>query len=527
MPRIEILEDSTVRKIAAGEVIARPASVVKELLENSLDAGAKRITVEVRKGGRDLIRVMDNGCGMEKDDVPLSIHRYATSKLKNIEDLRTLKSLGFRGEALSSIASVSKLKIISNTDDSKPATMLEAEAGMIREVKECARPKGTTVEVNALFYNLPVRRGFLKSPSYELKFIIETIKSYGLTYPEVFFTLISDNEEILLLPEAGSIKERLQVFYSKEEVESLKECRIDNPAISIYGYISDPLRPFAGYPLQLTYFNKRPARNRAVNKAINDTYGSKDRPPSYILFFKIDPELLDVNVHPTKSEVKFKDERFLYDFLTQVVKKTLNIKEREQIEEGFSQQDFLTEEKERKFWQLHNTYIFAQVQTGYVIIDQHVAHERVIYEEILKEKNHLSQKLLFPITIELPWELYPIFEEVRETLSSLGIEAKSFGGRTILIEAVPAGAKIGSEEILELLMELKNMEKSKLHYGEEVAKVIACKAAIKAGEKLSQEEMESLINRLFACQNPYFCPHGRPIIIKVSLDDLNRKFGRE
>ena len=526
MPRIELLKDSTVRKIAAGEVIVRPSSVVKELLENSLDAGAKRITIEVRRGGKDLIRVIDNGCGMEREDVPLSIHRYATSKLKDIEDLNSLSYLGFRGEALASIASVSKLKIITNTDDSKSATLLEAEEGKIKEIRECARPRGTTVEVNALFYNLPVRRGFLKSPNYELRLIIETIKSYGIAYPEVSFTLISEGEEILLLPEAGSIKERLQVFYSKEEVESLKECRIDNPTISIYGYISDPLRPL-DYPLQLTYFNKRPARNRVVGKVMNEVYGSKQNPPGYLLFFKIPPELLDVNIHPTKSEVRFKDERFLYDFLTQTVKKTLDIKEQERIGERLSQQDFLTEERERKFWQLHNSYIFAQVKTGYVIIDQHVAHERIIYEEILEKRGQLSQKLLFPITIELPWELYSIFEEVKDTLASLGIEAKGFGERTIVIEAVPAETKIGRQEILELLMELKDMDKAKLHYEEEVAKVIACKAAIKAGKRLSQEEMESLINRLFACQNPYFCPHGRPIIIRVSLEDLNRKFGRE
>lgn len=532
MNKIKLLAEDTIRKIAAGEVINRPSSVVKELIENAIDASSQKITIELKEGGKNLIKIIDDGIGMSREDVRLAVHRYATSKLSVIDDLNSLKSYGFRGEALASISAVSRMKIETNNDEKSVGTFLSLEAGEITEIKENARARGTTISVQTLFYNLPVRRGFLKSDSYELKLIIETISAYAIAYPSIHFILFSDGKEILTLPKTDTTRERLKVFLEKSVFLNLFEFRFNNPMLSFWGYISSPETAKTFYELQTIFFNMRPVRNRTVVKAIYEGYSGTlmGKNPNFIAFLETTPQNLDVNIHPTKNEVRFADERFLYDFVSEAIRKTLGIQKRAEISEetALFQRSFIdSEDAMQGFWQLHSSYIFAQVQSGYCIIDQHAAAERIIFEDIVKKDEKVNtQGLLFPIIIELSLEEFSIYEEVKETLSTLGIETKVFSGRSVVCETIPTSATMSKDAIKELFTELSKLDKTQLSYKEEIAKQIACKGAIKANQRLSQPEMEALINKLFACKDPYFCPHGRPTIIKISREELDKKFSR-
>jgi DNA mismatch repair protein MutL len=528
MARVQRLSEAIIRRIAAGEVIARPASVVKELVENAIDAGAAHIGVELRRGGKDLIRVTDDGWGMRPEDALLAVERYSTSKLSNLEDLEHLTTLGFRGEALAAIASVSKLRIETATEAGVVGTWLEVEEGRVREHGECARPRGTTVTVKGLFYNLPVRRGFLHSDHYELRLVVDLVRSYGLAYPEITFSLVADGRELLRLPRVESLYERLRYFLDREVFDALIECRVDNPTISLKGYLVDPARLVDSHPLQASYFNRRPVRNRAVMRVIYSIYGT-ERHPTFVLLFQVDPPLIDVNVHPTKEEIRFQDERYFVDFLTQALRRALSLPQVEAggVEPSLQSIELFETARAQKFWQLHNSYIFAQVQSGYVIVDQHVAHERILYEYLLKQSQEGKggQGLLFPILLDLSPEVYIQLGELKSVLKPFGVELSEFGLNRVMVETIPAGSQFTPQDLLELLSELGGLEPGE-RTGNETAKVIACKGAVKAGQPLSPEEMESLINRLFRCEDPYFCPHGRPIIIKVNMDELARKFGR-
>jgi DNA mismatch repair protein MutL len=532
MNKVKILAEETVRKIAAGEVINRPASVVKELIENSIDAQSQKIIIELKEGGKNLIKIIDDGVGMSRDDVRLAVHRYATSKLENIDDLNTLKTYGFRGEALASISAVSRMKIETNTDEKSVGTTLSVEAGNIIEIKETARARGTTISVQTLFYNLPVRRGFLKSDSYETKLIIETISAYAIAYPNIHFVIFSDGKEILVLPRAESTKERLKVFLEKSVFLNLFEFRFTNPMLSFWGYISAPETAKTFYELQQIFFNMRPVRNRTVVKAIYEGYSGTlmGKNPNFVVFLETTPENLDVNIHPTKNEVRFADERFLFDFVSEAIRKTLGIQKRAEISEEtvlFQRSLLDVEGIGQGFWQLHSSYIFAQIQSGYCIIDQHAAAERIIFEDIIKQDEKVAtQGLLFPIMIDLSPEEFAIYDEIKETLLVLGIETKVFSGRSVVCETIPASTALTKEDIKDLFLELSKIDKEQLSHKEEIAKQIACKGAIKANQRLSQPEMEALINKLFACKDPYFCPHGRPTIIKMTRDELDKKFGR-
>ncbi len=528
---IKELSPETVKKIAAGEVILRPVSVVKELIENSIDAGAKRIDIELRGGGKNYIKVVDDGGGMNREDCLRCISRYATSKISSIDDLNSLATFGFRGEALAAIAAVSRLKIETNDCPKSSGQSLLAVGGEIKETKEIARPVGTTVIVSELFFNLPVRRGFLKSEGYELRLVIDTVRNYALAFPEVFFSLKNEDKVLFILPPARSVKERLCSVLERRIFDSLLEFRFENPLLSLYGFLSRPEEARTNYEIQAVYFNRRPVKNRVVNKSVMEGYGGTLRGmnPNYLIFLETDPINLDVNVHPTKLEVRFFDEKFLFDFVSEAVRKTLGIQKREDV--GFDdflyQREILTEERLGFFWQLHNTYLFAQVRSGYCVIDQHAASERIIYEEILRgDKKEAVQSLLFPIILELDPAQFTLYEELKEDLSVLGIETKVFGPNTIVVEGIPVSSNLGKEDFLELFREFSKMEKGRLRHREEMAKVIACHGAIKAGQKLAPSEIEKLINKLFACNDPYFCPHGRPVIIKFDIDDLERKFGR-
>ncbi len=530
---VKALPEETVRRIAAGEVITRPATAVKELIENSLDAGGTEIRVEVKAGGKDVIKVVDNGTGMTRANVRLAVARYATSKLESADDLRRVTSFGFRGEALASIAAVSRFTVETNVDESKPGTRLEVEGGVVKELAETAHPVGTTVTARMLFYNLPARRSFLKSDNYELRLVVETVKSYAVAFPGVRFGLVSNGKSLLRLPVAADRKERLQELYDRHVAESLVELKVDNPLVSLEGFLAEPSQAKAFYDVQAVYFNGRPVRSRSVLRAVYDGYGPVlgNNRPNFVLLVSTDPSRLDVNIHPTKQEVHFADERFLFDLVSEAVRKTLGTRHAESsgAEEFLFQRSFAggDDENAQGFWQLHNCYIFAQVTSGHVIVDQHAAHERVLFEEITKGRRHASpQGLLFPITIELPAEQFEAYERLEKRIARMGIETKVFSGRTVVVETVPAGSFMGKDDLREFFAELAEASSDKAGPDIGLAKLMACKAAVKAGQRLTQPEMESLFNRLFACEEPYFCPHGRPAIIRIKNEELERKFGR-
>jgi len=529
---VRLLPEETVRRIAAGEVIVRPANAIKELIENSLDAGATDIRVEVKQGGKNLIRVSDNGVGMTRDDVRLAVARHATSKLGTAEDLTRITTYGFRGEALASIGAVTRLTIETNADESGPGTQVEVEGGEVRGITEIARPRGTTISARMLFFNLPVRRAFMKSDNYESRLVVETVRNYAIAFPTVGFTLISNEREVMRLAMAGSVKERIKALFEKRVVESLVEMKVDNPLLSLFGYLGEPTRARSFYEVQAIFMNKRPVRNPTVVRAVYEGYGPvlTGNNPDFVLFIETDPSRLDVNLHPTKQEVRFADERFLFDFVSEAVRQGLGIQRGKETADAdfLYQRGFVPEDAApQEFWQLHNTYILAQVTSGYVIVDQHAAHERILFEEVMKGREDVApQGLLFPITLELTAEEFEAYERARDRLEKMGVEVAPYSGRTVAVETVPAGSFMGKEEVKELFADLAKVKPGDAGIESEMAKVVACKGAVKAGQRLTTPEMESIINRLFACKEPYFCPHGRPAIIKITVEELERRFGR-
>jgi len=543
MAHIHVLSPDVRGKIAAGEVIIRPASVVKELVENSLDADARRVEVEIANGGKDKCLVNDNGCGMGRKDAQLALERYATSKISLIEDIENIRTFGFRGEALASIAHVSKFEI--ETSDGTTGTRIVCEGGVIKSMTDSERPQGTRVKVSSLFYNLPARRKFLKSAAWERHLISETVKAYAIISPQTAFILADAKRSIMNLPRVDSIEVRVKTMIPKQTAEFLISVDFQVGATRISGVLSRPDLDVA-YRLNNIYVNSRPVRYPRLYRAILEAYGSPKNPPIFAISIQSEPRLVDANVHPAKTEVKFKEERYILDLLGQMIRrdvfrKTITVDydfdkhdmQRTKIVSQRFIQDITvpygtdrveaTHDSE-EFWQLHDTYVLAQTKSGLIIIDQHVAHERVIYESIMKGRVQ-SQRLLFPITIELTPEEYNVYEKTRDVLKEMGIEFKEFSSNTVVIDSLPADFRINREEIGGLfseLVELGNLvtEKSR------VARVLACRGAIKAGQKLSTLEMQALIDRLFATENPYTCPHGRPIVIKWSLEELARRFGR-
>lgn len=548
MTSIEILHPEVRGKIAAGEVIARPSSVVKELIENSIDAYARRIDVVLKDGGKQSILVNDDGCGMGRDDAVLAIERYATSKLKNVTDLEHITTYGFRGEALASIAQISHFEI--ETSDGSQGSKIVVNGGELKDITDSHRPQGTRVKVSDIFFNLPVRLKFLKSGQWERRLIIDVVKNYAFINPSVYFSIQDSDRKVMDFTTADSFEQRIKMFFPKQIVEALVYLNIKVGAVRFNGFLTRP--DFCErHHMSYLYVNGRPVKYARLYRTITNAYQSPKDPPGFILNIEVAPSMVDVNVHPTKQEVKFRDERYVLDLLSQAIKTKIfmspgktdfqtshpsittihdRISDSKFVQEkvlpyspGDSVQS-LTVRESGEFWQLHDTYILSQTKSGLVMVDQHVAHERIIYESITKGKSG-SQRLLFPITLELTPEEYRAYRKTKLLLKELGIEFKEFSAHTIVIDSLPAMANVNREDLLDLFKELDGLG-NLIQQRNEVAKVVACKGAIKAGQRLSIIEMRSLIDRLFACENPYTCPHGRPIIIKFSLDELATRFGR-
>lgn len=520
--------DTDVRnKIAAGEVIQNPRSVVKELLENALDAGAGRVEVEIRQGGKEKISASDDGCGMERDDVLLAVARYATSKISKIEDLSRIMTYGFRGEALASIGIVARLSVETRARHQDVGTRVLIEAGEMKETVDWGRDFGTVVTVHDLFFNLPVRRRFLKSAEYEKRNVVDLVRSYVVANPQVGFKLTSDGKVLLQFEPVPDYAARIKQVFGRTYAKLFALDEKGEP-LQVTGFLSRPGDETIEDGFQYIIINGRPVQHRAVYRAVVEALGRPQHKPSFCVYIQSDPGFLDVNIHPAKTEVKFKDERYAQDFIFQAIKRQLakTTQPTVTVSEGLFPYGIEADrERGEEFWQLHNTYIVAPTRTGMIIVDQHVAHERIIFESILKAKPAL-QRLLFPVIIELEPPAFEAYQRIKVHLGEMGMETKEFSGNVVVIDTLPAGTKANRDELKNLFAEVSGMKTELVRKREEIAKVIACKTAIKAGDRLTPAEMQNLIDRLFACANPYICPHGRPTVIKFSLDELGHRFGR-
>ena len=591
--KIKILPAGLANKIAAGEVVERPASVVKELVENAIDADAQKITIVLQQSGKQLIQVIDDGSGMSAADLEMAFERHATSKIATDQDLEKIETLGFRGEALPSIASVSRISVSSRSEEEQTGTLLELEAGKITNKSRKVMARGTQISISNLFYNTPARRNFLRADSTELQQILTTLKRFMLAYPHIEYEVFN-GDNLLFKVVSGNIEERLIDLFGSEVFRSLVLVHETLGGIEISGFISRPdvVRKTRGN--QFLFLNGRPIQDKSLNHAIYQSYGNLIAAgdyPAYIFFLEMDPRLVDVNVHPTKMEVRFANDRSLYFFLLSSIRKVFSeekiipkmesgttatagtggdqVLERIDIAQEFkNRRKYLSRDLEQQlslvyfkprenpataadpktaevqdlalgvtrvdvpFWQIHNRYIVSEIKSGIVIIDQHVAHERILFEKMLRvlhgNEQAMGQQLLFPQTLTLAVDDFLILEDFLSGLEKIGFSIRIFSGRSIVIDAIPLDVKIGREAqiLLDIVDYYKENPGKTIDPLEKLAAGFACKNAIKSGESLSQAEMHALVDQLFACQEPYFCPHGRPVIITMDLDEFDRKFKR-
>ncbi|MBT3464554.1 DNA mismatch repair endonuclease MutL [archaeon] len=574
MSKIKILDESLINKIAAGEVIERPASVVKELVENSIDAESTKIFVDIEDGGKNLIKVSDNGTGMSKEDAAIAFERHSTSKIKDINDLFSIKSLGFRGEALASIASVSELEVKTKSKDSMEGTKIIIEGGNVKKSETIGFPQGTSITIRNIFFNTPARKKYLKPNETENRHIIDVITKYSLSHPYIHFRLKNNGKEIINSPQTDSQLTNISFLYGSNTAKQLIEVNYVEPNIVIKGYISKPKLNRASKGEQSFFVNQRYVKKATIlSNALNDAYHTfmmVGRYPVSILSVQIAPEKIDVNVHPTKAEIKFEDEKSIYNAMFNAITKTLEKSDLipEELEdvvdkkiEDFGkvnytkkeyQPKYLFENSEQKTLEtktpeiktkklpeirslgiINKTYIVAEMRGNLTIIDQHAAAERILYEKFLEETEKeevKKQKLLDPQIIVVPPSLVDFLESNLEFFDSCGYEIEKFGKIEFLIRTYPVlfGSVFNKELFFELLDDLhkdKKINSAKIIKHEKIASK-ACRAAIKAGDEISVYQVAELLNELDKKNVPYNCPHGRPIIIKFSYYELEKMFKR-
>ena len=566
MARIKQLPFEVSQKIAAGEVIERPFSVVKELVENSLDAGASEIRVELLAGGKRLIRVQDDGLGMSREDAELCFERHATSKLRSEKDLEKISTLGFRGEALASISAVSEMVLKTSDGQEDQGTGVERKAGQVVAVKDIAFPRGTSIEVKDIFYNLPARRKFLRSEQSELGYIVRYLSGVALAYPEVRFSLLQARREIMDCPRVGSHRERLFQLYGKDVLNRLLEVDFREGRGWVFGFSSRPPLGRSGRAHQLFFVNKRLVKDRVLQAALNQAYRGfleKDRFPEAFLFLTLPYDEVDVNVHPTKAEVRFRESQLVFYLLLRSIETAL-LKERGLKEiyprageagstigvgertaslptraarlEGPEQMALCEsaraqEEKGRPrvLGQYLDMYIVAAGEEGLLVIDQHNAHERVLFEkyrEIDVQKKWPRKTPLVPVLFDLSPAQIVSLEKNQPLLEEAGFRAEAMGGRTFALNSFPDifEAEEARDVLLQLLDEIGEEESGRRR--EKMLAAMACKTAVKAHEPLAPDKMDYLVEELFRTSNPALCPHGRPIIVKIEKAEIERGLKR-
>ena len=556
---IRILSPEVVSKIAAGEVIERPASVVKELIENSIDAGASEIKVEVRQGGRRLIRVIDDGQGIPAEEVELAFERHSTNKLKDAEDLYRIATLGFRGEALPSIAAVSKVTMVTRTKEQEVGLLLQIEGGKVIKQQKKGAPRGTVVSVEDLFFNTPARLKFLRKDSTEARHISDLVTRYALAYPSIRFSLLSEGRTLFRSTGSGSLYDVLIEVYGLETAGQMLEIASSGEAegLKISGYVGAPSLHRASGRYLTIFINGRWVRDQLLGYAIKEAYHTllpKGRHPVAVARVDLPPQEVDINVHPAKAEVRFRRSGEVFAAVQKAVRHTLKgapipvvapprwaPEPRPPITRRPSPGQMALEVQRTKemapskkipplrvLGQLGRTYIIAEGPEGMYLIDQHAAHERVLYERLLSQRAKMavsSQSLLEPLTLDLGPEEAAILEEKLETLRSWGFDLEPFGGQTYLLRAVPAILKGGdlSQLVREVIDEASHQAG---RWEEEFVISLACHGAIRAGQTMSDGEMRELARQLEETSSPRTCPHGRPTMIHLSAEQLQREFGR-
>ena len=586
---VRILPDSVANQIAAGEVVERPASVVKELVENALDAGARRIEVELQRGGKRLIRVSDDGSGMSREDAILSLDRHATSKIRSADDLRGVRTFGFRGEALPAIASVSRLTLLTRLASEPVGTRIRVRGGAITGVEEATRTPGTTITVEDLFFNAPVRAEFLNAPSAETRAVHEALAPLALAHPSVGFVLASEDRVLMELPESKDVVGRIGDLWGDEIARQLVAVSGEVGELRLRGLVQRPDETNPGFRRAQLFVGGRPFRERSLVHAAERGYRTtipEGHRPWLFLFLEAPSGSVDVNVHPTKAEVRFQQLGAVEALVERAVRGALETEASaatfdpsparpllEVHEPGMKgeiplgaprpadsqmalflagggptpdplAEDDRTErlasglegagEEQPRLWQVHRSWILAEVRDGILLIDQHSAHERILFERIMRKLDQggeSGQRLLFPLTLRLTPAEYTMVEDLGGILRTAGFEVEGFGGHTVIVHAVPAPhARFDAErcfrEMIEELTEGSALTRSARNQHERVAMSFACKAAIKAGQALDAREIQELFDQLFATELPYHDVHGRPTVVRLSRAELERKLGR-
>jgi DNA mismatch repair protein MutL len=618
MPSIKTLSEDVARQIAAGEVVERPASVVKELVENALDAGARAVSVRIEGAGVNLVEIRDDGSGMCREDVQLAPRNFSTSKISGPEDLLKVGTYGFRGEALAAISAVSRLDITASDREGGEGWRITVEGKSVIRNGPAPHEKGTTVRVENLFFNTPARKKFLKSDLTERRRILETILAFALAAPQIEFHYSEDDRPVLDLVPVSSWRQRLAAVLGGSTMKHMVEVSIDDPPLKLRGFASLPAYTRANRNHQFFYVNGRLVREKTVIHAVQDAYRSvipSKRFPAVVVALDVPFEDVDVNVHPTKLEVRLRNERHVFEVVRRAMKQALSASTEPSLSVSYvvsrakrevstlaaapqkgaaADPEFFFERagegrtndqsdeykarvraavgsfmdgvrtrhdfsprlslqahdsapsqdpahdplKERiqtddaLFWQFNNTYIFIQVRRGLVVIDQHAAHERIIFDTSTKQLESeipVSQQVLFPITLELSLPELEVFRMTKDLIRKLGFFLEPFGGTSILVRGYPQGLKNWSEGklLLEIFDDLLNERMPGKSQAERMVASFACRSAVKGGQKLSVDEMRMLADQLFAVDNPYSCPHGRPTIHRISLEDVEHWFSRK
>lgn len=598
---IHLLPDSIANQIAAGEVVQRPASVVKEMLENSVDAGASSVQLIVKDAGKVLIQVIDNGKGMSGTDARMSFERHATSKIRTTEDLFKIMTLGFRGEALASIAAVAQVEMKTKTAEDELGSLLTVESSEVKNQEPVAAPKGTSISVKNLFYNVPARRNFLKSNPVELRHINDEFQRVALANPGVAFSLVQNDLEVFKL-DSGKLSKRIVQLFGKNYQQQLIPCSEETPLVKISGYIGKPENAKKTRGEQFFFINNRFIKNSYLNHSVVRAYEGllkEDYFPFYVLYIEIDPIHVDINVHPTKTEVKFDDDRMLYGVINSAVRQALasfNVtpsldfsadvsfdhlsKKREQnlsqqekaysnfqnirpsqerlekldelyssatmeeiatIEEAekervqqhiFSSSIGQTSEPEEKkpTYQLHGKFLLRQVKSGMIVLDKESALERILFEQYqaqMSSGSGMSQSCLFPQQVKLNPSDYALALELKEEISQLGFEFEQMGDQLLVIQGVPSElAPCNEQEVFEGLIEQykHNAKKLDLPKKESLTRALAKRTANNKCQTLKNEEMDHLMDRLFACEQPNYTPEGNPTYVLLSLDQITDWF---
>ena len=607
---IHLLPDNIANQIAAGEVIQRPASAVKELLENAVDAGSTEIRLVVNDAGKALVQVIDNGKGMSETDARMSFERHATSKIKNIEDLFHIKTMGFRGEALASIAAVAQVELKTKKAEETTGTYIEIDNSVVKKQEPVAMQTGTSISMKNLFFNVPARRNFLKSNASELRHIVDEFIRVAMAFPDIFFSLMSNGQEVFHL-EKGTLKQRIVQILGNSYHSKLVSVQEQTDYMNIYGFVGKPETAKKTRGDQYFFVNNRFIKSAYLNHSVMGAFDEmigKDSFPMYALFIDLDPTQLDINVHPTKQEIKFEDEKIVYAFVQSAVKHALaqfsitptldfeldpGIQHLEAIRQPFTEEKknsaassslyntfkqkhqahFIEKRSELKHWkdlyepivengtldqstiqqkvfeannndtplrnlfpdqavQLHQTYLLVPDMTGYILIHQQNAHERILYERFIKAlegKYIATQQSLFPVTFELTTPDVILLNELLPDMMSLGYLLEPFGKNTFVIQGTPADLEQGAEKrtIEKMLEQYKHFSNDlKFSKREKLLRSLAAQQSLKAGKNLSLKEMKVLIEELFSCTTPNITPNGKPTYAEYRKDELDKMFGR-